>query len=111
MSQRNDDNFEELDNDENTDIHELMDDYDLDEDEAEQVKNIMDEDGLDEDEAVELKDAAINSGGGGGVIGFIVFILIIWGLFSLFSNDDENTAVMQEHPNYTSYEESKDCSI
>ena len=39
-----------------SEINELMEDYDLDREGAEHVKEIMEENDLDEDEAVELKD-------------------------------------------------------
>jgi hypothetical protein len=46
---------------------------------------------------------------GNGVIGLIIIIAVIWGVSSFFG-DDENDYVMQEHPNYANYQESRDCS-
>lgn len=48
---------------------------------------------------------------GEGEIGVLIVIgLLIWGGSAFFSEDDEKTTVMQEHPNYQAYEETKDCS-
>ena len=47
-----------------------------------------------------------------GLIIFIVIIALIWGISSLYSsfkNKKESESVMQEHPNYSSYKETKDC--
>lgn len=47
---------------------------------------------------------------GNTAVGFLVWGLIFWGTYSFFNDDPESTAIMQEHPNYSSYKESKDCS-
>lgn len=47
---------------------------------------------------------------GNSVIWLIIVIAIVWGVFSLFKDDDYSTQIMQEHPNYESYTETKDCS-
>ena len=48
---------------------------------------------------------------GEGEIGVLIIIgLLIWGAYAFFGEDEEATAVMQEHPNYESYRETKDCS-
>lgn len=48
---------------------------------------------------------------GEGEIGSIIVIgLLIWAGYAYFGEDKEKTAVMQEHPNYQTYKETKDCS-
>lgn len=47
---------------------------------------------------------------GNGIIGFIVIIAIIWGVYSLFQDNNESASIMQESPNYEEYKETKDCS-
>ena len=47
---------------------------------------------------------------GEGEIGVIIVIaFIMWGAYSYFGDSKEKTAVMQEHPNYENYKETKDC--
>ncbi|OGH23823.1 MAG: hypothetical protein A2629_00055 [Candidatus Levybacteria bacterium RIFCSPHIGHO2_01_FULL_41_15] len=100
---------DELDDD-SDEVHELMDEYDLDAEEAEDVKSIMDEEGVDAEEAVELREMGYGTSDGGfSWVGFIVLIFIIWGAYSLFKGDDSSTQIMQEHPSYETYEESRDC--
>lgn len=49
---------------------------------------------------------------GNSVVWIIIIIAIAWGIFSLFKKDDDySTQIMQEHPNYESYKETKDCSV
>ncbi len=47
---------------------------------------------------------------GNSIIWLIMVIVIAWGVFSLFKDDDNSTQIMQEHPNYGTYKETKDCS-
>lgn len=48
--------------------------------------------------------------GEGEIGGIIVIALIIWGAYAFFGDDKEKSAVMEEHPNYAAYQETKDCS-
>lgn len=105
--------FDDNDDDDFEDIHDLMHEHDLDLSEAKHVKNIMDEEGLDADEAMELRDfdhQNIPHKKGGGWLSFIVIIFIIWGVYSFFK-DDSNDVIMQEHPNYETYRDTRDCSV
>ena len=114
------DNLSNLDDDgggdndfDDDEVEELMGEYGLDEEEARGVKDLMDEEGLDADETVELNELAgfqSGDGGGGGIIGFLIIVAIIWGAYSFFIKDGEPSAI-QEHPNFESYRESRDCSI
>lgn len=47
--------------------------------------------------------------GEGEIGGIIIIGLLIWGAYAYFGDSKEKTAVMQEHPNYESYKETKDC--
>jgi hypothetical protein len=47
------------------------------------------------------------------IIGLVTVTLIAWGAYALYQNNqekNENILIMQEHPNYESYKETKDCS-
>lgn len=48
---------------------------------------------------------------GEGELGaIIIIVLVVWGAYAFFGEDKEDMAVMQEHPNYEEYKETKDCS-
>ena len=48
---------------------------------------------------------------GNSVVWLLIIIAIIWGIFALFNKDDDySKQIMQEHPNYETYKETKDCS-
>lgn len=84
--------YDDGDEDEAAEVHDLMEDYDLDEDEASEVKNLMEEESIDADEAIELRDlsGSVSNGSGGYVLGFLIVGVLIWGAFSFF--DDDSTS-------------------
>ena len=47
--------------------------------------------------------------GEGNIVWYIIIIGIIWSIFSLLKNN-ETGQIIQEHPNYESYRETRDCS-
>jgi hypothetical protein len=47
---------------------------------------------------------------GSSLLGVIIIVVLAWGIYSFFQKRSESETVMQEHSNYSSYEESRDCA-
>ncbi len=48
--------------------------------------------------------------GEGEIGGIIIIALMVWGAYAFFGEDKKKKAVMEEHPNYQTYKETKDCT-
>ncbi len=50
----------------------------------------------------------INTKRGEGILELIIIVAMVWGIYSFFNKEDG--PIIQDHPNYSSYEQSRDCS-
>lgn len=41
----------------------------------------------------------------------ILLTVAVYGIFNLFKKDDESIQIMQKHPSYEVYKETKDCGV